>query len=401
MLLHFCTRDMSNGIEIIPALRLLNQLYLNGIVERVKKEPFLSKAAYGDIYFLNTNQLDAFMEGRLGSLNANLSMATIDSFLNKINSYFNSFIQNDYSVEEFHKLLLQLYEYNHQLPVCIKILNYIKTRIGGNPILENCHNNSRICNEHQKELIILMLLIARGYDIINNLKIKTFLEQVFPSEHNESDVIKLFTSYLHPLFKDRHLVRKDSNILGDDDEFEFTKKFYSTFISKNKQNQNGILNLEIEESLLPYSKIAIKKLWFNEALQQQLNEIKGLLSNVNFKRSLKLLKSEFGRKPGITMLFHGDPGTGKTEFVYQLARETKRAIFKVDMSSLRSMWYGKSEQLVKEAFEEYKNLCKKKNCLPIMFMNEADAIVGKRLQVERTVDQTVPQDSHLISIECG
>ncbi|MDR3174803.1 MAG: ATP-binding protein [Treponema sp.] len=38
------------------------------------------------------------------------------------------------------------------------------------------------------------------------------------------------------------------------------------------------------------------------------------------------------------------PGTGKTETVYQIARETGRDIMRVDISDTKSKWFGESEK---------------------------------------------------------
>lgn len=47
---------------------------------------------------------------------------------------------------------------------------------------------------------------------------------------------------------------------------------------------------------------------------------------------------------GITILLHGKPGTGKTETVYQMAKQTQRNIYRVDISNLKSMWFGESQK---------------------------------------------------------
>ena len=81
-------------------------------------------------------------------------------------------------------------------------------------------------------------------------------------------------------------------------------------------------------------------------------------------------------------------GTGKTETVYQLAKQTGRDIYQVDYSQLRSKWVGDSEKNVKAMFDEYRHLCKGAKRMPILLLNEADALIGKRLEsAERAVDK--------------
>ena len=92
---------------------------------------------------------------------------------------------------------------------------------------------------------------------------------------------------------------------------------------------------------------------------------------------------------GFTCLFYGAPGTGKTETVYQLARKSGRDIFVVDVSQLRSKWVGESEQNVKGIFDEYRTICETHKRKPILLLNEADAIICKRMEgAERSVDKS-------------
>src|SRR5690606_855946 len=77
-------------------------------------------------------------------------------------------------------------------------------------------------------------------------------------------------------------------------------------------------------------------------------------------------------------IFHGVPGTGKTESVYQLARSSGRNIFKVDISETKSMWFGESQKLVKNIFKTYQQYQKTEALCPILLFNEADAVIGKR-----------------------
>jgi SpoVK/Ycf46/Vps4 family AAA+-type ATPase len=90
---------------------------------------------------------------------------------------------------------------------------------------------------------------------------------------------------------------------------------------------------------------------------------------------------------GICILFYGSAGTGKTESVLQLAKKTGRAIRQVDMSSIKDKWVGESEKNVKAIFDEYRYACNNAQAKPILLLNEADAIITKRVSVERTVDQ--------------
>ena len=81
---------------------------------------------------------------------------------------------------------------------------------------------------------------------------------------------------------------------------------------------------------------------------------------------------------GFACLFHGAPGTGKTETVYQIARLTRRDILPVDVSQTKSMWFGESEKKIKEVFDRYKTYANSSRIAPLLLFNEADAVIGKR-----------------------
>jgi SpoVK/Ycf46/Vps4 family AAA+-type ATPase len=74
--------------------------------------------------------------------------------------------------------------------------------------------------------------------------------------------------------------------------------------------------------------------------------------------------------------------------VLQIARQTGRDLMQVDISGLRDKFVGESEKNVKEVFSRYRDLCRRSDVMPILFFNEADAIINKRTEhVEHSVDK--------------
>ncbi|MCM1311150.1 MAG: ATP-binding protein, partial [Bacteroides sp.] len=91
---------------------------------------------------------------------------------------------------------------------------------------------------------------------------------------------------------------------------------------------------------------------------------------------------------GFCCLFYGAPGTGKTETVYQLARRTGRDIMRVDVDKIKSCWVGESEKNIKALFDRYRNICRDSALAPILLFNEADAVLGVRMEgAARAVDK--------------
>ena len=131
-----------------------------------------------------------------------------------------------------------------------------------------------------------------------------------------------------------------------------------------------------ENVLLPHE-IPFRKLIFSESEMKQLFLLKDLLDDVKLRETQKRLLNKNLPK-GITALLHGAPGTGKTEIVKQIARETNRELMKVEISQSKSMWFGESEKVIKRIFTDYNSFAKDCDRMPILFFNEADAIISKR-----------------------
>ena len=133
--------------------------------------------------------------------------------------------------------------------------------------------------------------------------------------------------------------------------------------------------------------IVKRALFYNDATARQVDELALLLTEKKMRSVLKRLKRS-SLRCGFTCLFHGAPGTGKTETVLQLARRTGRAVHQVDYSLMRSKWVGDSEKNVKAEFDAYRALLQRSERAPIFLLNEADALRGKRMEeTERAVDK--------------
>ena len=120
-----------------------------------------------------------------------------------------------------------------------------------------------------------------------------------------------------------------------------------------------------------------KTLFFTDGVDKQVSELKGFFYAERYK-AIRERMQQRGFRQGFACLFYGGPGTGKTETVYQLSRETGRALMVVDVPSIRSKWVGESEQNIKAVFDRYRELVKRSELAPILLFNEADALIGTR-----------------------
>lgn len=143
---------------------------------------------------------------------------------------------------------------------------------------------------------------------------------------------------------------------------------------------NLFSNKKKKDNIIVPDDIPFRELIFSDSEMEQLFVMKGLLQDAKFKETQKRL-SEKKLPKGITALLHGVPGTGKTEIVKQIAKETGRELMKVEISQSKSMWFGESEKIIKRIFTDYKSFANECKKTPILLFNEADAIISKRKEV--------------------
>ncbi len=84
---------------------------------------------------------------------------------------------------------------------------------------------------------------------------------------------------------------------------------------------------------------------------------------------------------GLSMLFAGPPGTGKTMAAQVVANELGLEVYRVDLSRVVSKYIGETEKNLGEIFD----LAKKSNA--ILLFDETDAIFAKRTEVKDSHDR--------------
>lgn len=142
-----------------------------------------------------------------------------------------------------------------------------------------------------------------------------------------------------------------------------------------------------QKDILAHSSITPKELFYNDRERVAIDRLASLLQPARFHEVRETLQRK-GFRSGFACLFHGAPGTGKTETALQLARLTGRDIMQVNISEIKGMWVGESEKNIKAVFSRYRKLVEESEVAPILLFNEADALIGKRLEsVTRSVDK--------------
>ncbi|MDD5034282.1 MAG: AAA family ATPase [Methylococcaceae bacterium] len=84
---------------------------------------------------------------------------------------------------------------------------------------------------------------------------------------------------------------------------------------------------------------------------------------------------------GISALFAGPSGTGKTMAAQVLTRSLERELYRVDLSAVVNKYIGETEKRLKKVFDD----CERSGV--VLFFDEADALFGNRTQVKDAHDR--------------
>ena len=205
----------------------------------------------------------------------------------------------------------------------------------------------------------------------DSLRFRQFLN--FMPAHQAIRVTRAFKDKKHPLQK-HQLVETCEGGLFDSASLKLTQKGMELYFEEDASLFESPTNTK---QLVSHGQITPKRLFFEPNLQRQLSTLTESLREEHYTQLRDRLQAK-GLPTGVAALLYGLPGTGKTESVWQLARQTGRDILHVDISATKTCWFGESEKLIKEVFENYRRLCKQSKLKPILFFNEADAVFSKR-----------------------
>lgn len=138
----------------------------------------------------------------------------------------------------------------------------------------------------------------------------------------------------------------------------------------------------------PARRLHTDMIWEDMVLSNQTTlQIHDILMWMNHHE--KITKDDnLGRKvkPGFRVLFHGPSGTGKTLTASLLGKQFEKEVYRIDLSQIVSKYIGETEKNLESVFRKAES----KNW--ILFFDEADALFGKRTQVQSSHDKYANQE---------
>ncbi len=289
-------------------------------------------------------------------------------FVNKMSLHLKKHLKTPFRVdyEEESNWLLSFSKANPQLPLC----QYV---------------NEQISSDYNKVLLMLFIAKYAFSGIWDDESLDSeFFEDFFPDSYCFSVLIDEMISGTHPFFKEGLVDYACENGIANTSKYLLTSKakqmFLSNYVVRTVKSQSG------NNMLKSHTSIKEKTLYYNREDEHQINRLVSIFQQEYFLEMQNRLE-QTGMRRGFACLFYGAPGTGKTETVLQIARKTGREIMMVDIASIKDKFVGESEKNLKQVFTTYRQLCEEMEVKPILFFNEADAIINKRLEdTEHSVD---------------
>jgi SpoVK/Ycf46/Vps4 family AAA+-type ATPase len=132
-------------------------------------------------------------------------------------------------------------------------------------------------------------------------------------------------------------------------------------------------------------RVNVTQTWDDLVLpQDQLDAVTELVARIRQRRTVYEqwgFAAKVGKGLGVSALFSGPPGTGKTMVAALIARELGLELYQVDMGKVVSKWIGETERNLGELFDAAEA------GHAILLFDEADSLFGKRTEVKSSNDR--------------
>lgn len=161
------------------------------------------------------------------------------------------------------------------------------------------------------------------------------------------------------------------NYISLKSNIEFSKLCYETIV----ENQESSLGKVI------YPKVKMEDLKVQKYTRDLLKQV---IAGVKRKQQIYEewnLKQQYVYGKAVTALIVGPPGTGKTMSAHAIAYELERPIYQINISNIVDKYIGETEKHLEKVFD----YAEKTNM--VLFLDEADALLGKRSEVSDAKDK--------------
>ncbi len=142
------------------------------------------------------------------------------------------------------------------------------------------------------------------------------------------------------------------------------------------------------------TRVTVTQSWEDLVLpEEQTSAVVELLARIRERRRVYEdwgFAEKLGKGLGVSALFSGPPGTGKTMCAGLIARDLGTEIYQVDLSKLASKWIGETEKNLAALFDAAEA------GHAILLFDEADAVFGKRTEVRTSNDRHANHETNYL-----
>ncbi len=262
--------------------------------------------------------------------------------------------------EDDERWMLQLCQANPHLPLCHEVL-----RFKGDP--------------HTQSLLMMVVFdYAQWADSDDEGLTMSTIDHIYPDDYEVDELKRRLRNGTHRLIRGGYIEHKCEDGVADTERYMLTRNAKESLLNGYTPSKSKCMRQQrLTRDLKSHTGIKEKRMFYNAAEQKQIERLTSLLSQENLPGIQQRLEEE-GMRKGFACLFYGSPGTGKTETVLQIARQTGRDLMQIDIAGMRDKYVGESEKNIKAVFARYREVCRQSDVMPILLFNEADAIFGKR-----------------------
>lgn len=146
------------------------------------------------------------------------------------------------------------------------------------------------------------------------------------------------------------------------------------------------IRIVLDDKLGHFAKrVEVTQTWDDIVLpREQHQNILELIARIRQRRTVYEqwgFAAKVGKGLGVSALFSGPPGTGKTMVAALIAKELRLELYQVDTGKLMSKWIGETEKHLGELFDAAEA------GHAMLLFDEADSLFGKRTDVKTANDR--------------
>lgn len=199
-------------------------------------------------------------------------------------------------------------------------------------------------------------------------------------QSNPSTIAQLLKSFLSAFPNGRFIILGNGNLRTLTIPSYYGEGRYLNMETHSLQSAADDFGL-LQHSRKIIPQYQVKDLVLGNLTQSKLDEAVSYIQTKEHCEQTWGFRKKHTRGHGVTLLFHGDSGTGKTMAAECVAQALKMPLYQIDLSSVVSKWIGETEKNLKSIFRSAEGV------RGILLFDEGDAIFGSRTDTKSAQDK--------------